>query len=149
MDMGKGAAPPSAVRAPLRGGAAWRYFGDIRNFLVAPQLLLFQVAHPVVGAGVEDHSDFRAEPWQRLWRTVSSLHTVIYGGRAAATAEGERLLWSPREERAPRRFTRPVRVLVKLVPPPLRVVGALAIAYWNTHGPGTGPSTRRTLGAPA
>ncbi|MFH9470234.1 hypothetical protein ACH4LT_23585 [Streptomyces clavifer] len=34
-------------------------------------------------------------------------------------------------------------------PLPLRLAGALAIAYWNTHGPGTGPSARRPLGAPA
>ncbi|MFD9497837.1 oxygenase MpaB family protein [Streptomyces sp. NPDC060035] len=299
MDMHTGAEPPSAATAPLRGSAAWRYFGDLRNLLIAPQLLLLQVAHPVVGAGVEDHSDFRAEPWQRLWRTVSSLHTVIYGGQAAATAEGARLRrvhkpmkgtdnqgrryhalnpeayhwvhatlvrgaydghrifgkgfsaeetevyyrgmrdvgriwglgdhhlppdweafcayydemvgerlelnqsvldvlnelrspqkppvrwlpgalwrpvgakaahyallvtvgtlppvlrerlgldWSPRQERSLRRFARLVRVLLRLVPPPLRLAGALAIAYWNTHGPGTDPRTRRPLGAPA
>ncbi|MFF5897357.1 oxygenase MpaB family protein [Streptomyces argenteolus] len=298
MDTPQGARSPSAVRAPLRGGTAWRHFGDFRNFLLVPQLLLLQVAHPVVGTGVEDHSDFRTRPWQRLWRTVASLHTVIYGGQAAATAEGERLLrvhipmkgtdgrgrryhalhpeayhwvhatlvrggyaghqifgrgfsaeetaeyyrdmrdvgriwglkehhlppdweafcayydemvrerlelnqsvldvltelrhprkppvrllpgflwrpvgaraahyamlvtvgtlppvlrerlglgWTPGDERSLRRLVRLVRFLMKLVPPPLRIAGALAIAYWNTHGPGTDPRTRRPLGAP-
>ncbi|MER6995528.1 oxygenase MpaB family protein [Streptomyces sp. NPDC000410] len=283
--------------APRRGGAAWRYFGDSRNFLIAPQLLLLQVAHPVVGAGVEQHSDFRAEPWQRLWRTVSSLATVIYGGQAAATAEADRirelhkpmkgtddrgrryhalnpeayhwvhatlvrggvdghrvfgkglspqeteayyrdmrgvgrvwglrdhhmppdwasfcayydevvqnrlelnrsvhdvldelrrprkppvpwipgplwrpfaavashyallvtvgtlppvlrerlgLSWTERQERALRRFARLVRALTVLLPPPLRIAGSLAIAYWNTHKPGTAPGARRPLGA--
>ncbi|ARF58585.1 oxygenase MpaB family protein [Streptomyces gilvosporeus] len=79
------------LRAPRRGGIAWRHFGDTRAFLTSPQLLLLQVAHPVVGAGVEDHSDFRARPWQRLLGTVGSLSTVIYGGQAAATAEARRL----------------------------------------------------------
>ncbi|WP_274564086.1 oxygenase MpaB family protein [Streptomyces spiramyceticus] len=289
----------SEVRAPRRGGPAWRYFGDIRNFLISPQLLLLQVAHPVVGAGVQQHSDFRAEPWQRLWRTVSSLGTVVYGGQAAATAEAERLIgvhsamkgtddrgrryhalhpaayhwvhatlvrgghdghrifgkglsgaeteayyqemrdvgrvwglkdhhlppdwaafcayydamvrdtlelnrsvldvldelrrpqkpparwipallwrpfaavaahyallvtigtlppvlrerlgltWTGRQERALRRFVRLVRVLTALVPPPLRIAGTLAIAYWNTHKPGTDPRARRPLGAAA
>ncbi|MEU9112476.1 oxygenase MpaB family protein [Streptomyces sp. NPDC048483] len=89
--------PASQVRSPRRGGMAWRYFGDTRAFLTSPQLLLLQVAHPVVGAGVEDHSDFRAEPWQRLIRTVGSLGTVIYGGQSAATAEARRLLDVHRE----------------------------------------------------
>ncbi|MFE0170758.1 oxygenase MpaB family protein [Streptomyces sp. NPDC059002] len=288
----------SEIRAPRRGGAAWRYFGDTRNFLIAPQLLLLQVAHPVVGAGVEQHSDFRAAPWQRLWRTVSSLATVIYGGQAAATAEADRiralhrhlsgvdaqgrryhalnpeayhwvhatlvrgahdghrvfgrgmtdaeteeyyremrdvgrvwglkdhhlppdwasflayydemvarrlesnrsvrdvldelarpqkpptrwipgplwrpfaalsarwallvtvgtlppvlrerlgLTWTPRQERALRRFVRLVRLLMALVPPPLRIAGTLAVAYWNTHKPGTSPQNRQPLGTP-
>ncbi|MER7990413.1 oxygenase MpaB family protein [Streptomyces noursei] len=84
--------PPAQVRAPRRGGVAWRHFGDTRAFLTSPQLLLLQVAHPVVGAGVTDHSTFRTEPWQRLLRTVGSLGTVIYGGQAAATAEARRLI---------------------------------------------------------
>lgn len=79
------------VRAPRRGGYAWRYFGEMRSTLLAPQLLLLQVAHPAVGAGVYDHSDFRADPWKRLWRTLTSLGIVIYGGQEAATAEGRRL----------------------------------------------------------
>ena len=53
------------IRAPRRGGAVWRYFGDARATLMAPQLLLLQVSHPVVGAGVADHSAFRADPWGR------------------------------------------------------------------------------------
>ncbi|WP_229916475.1 oxygenase MpaB family protein [Streptomyces fructofermentans] len=71
---------------------AWRYFGDARSTLVAPQLLLLQVAHPVVGAGVADHSAFRAAPWPRLVRTLLSLSTVVYGGQRAATEEARRLV---------------------------------------------------------
>lgn len=285
------------VRAPRRGGYAWRYFGEMRSTLMAPQLLLLQVAHPTVGAGVHDHSDFRAAPWGRLWRTLLSLSTVIYGGQEAATAEGQRLLtvhadmkgldssgrryhalhpdayhwvhatlvrapvraqslfgpgmttqerelyyqemrgigrvwgikpqhlpedwdsfveyyddmvenrlelnqsvddvmaelsepakpfrwvptvlwwplatlvaryarlvtvgtlpeglrdrldlpWSKRDERSLRRFARLVRILSVLVPPPLRIVGSLAIAYWATHKPGTDPERHKPLGAP-
>ncbi|MEU4046370.1 oxygenase MpaB family protein [Streptomyces antibioticus] len=92
------AAPPAEraensarIRAPRRGEVVWRRFGDIRGTLMAPQLLLLQVAHPVVGAGVADHSNFRAEPWPRLIRTLLSLTTVVYGGQEAATAEARRL----------------------------------------------------------
>ncbi|RNL82199.1 oxygenase MpaB family protein [Halostreptopolyspora alba] len=288
--------PEPRVRAPRRGGYAWRYFGDMRSGLMAPQLLLLQVCHPVVGAGVRDHSDFRATPWARLVRTLLSLSTVIYGGQLAAEAEAKRLLgvhsamrgvdpagrryhaldpeayhwvhatlvkgpvdaqrlfgrgmseeevegyyqemrgvgrvwgigprhlprdwtgflryyetmvedrlelnesvsavleelrrparpfrwipgplwwpfaalasryarlvtigtldpvlrqrlaldWSARDERSLRRFARLVRLLSALVPPPLRIAGSLAIAYWATHGPATDPRTRRPLGA--
>ncbi|MEU3556289.1 oxygenase MpaB family protein [Streptomyces fragilis] len=86
------AATASRVRAPLPGGPVWRIFGDVRSLLLAPELLLLQVAHPVVGAGVADHSNFRAEPWPRLGRTLLSLSTVIYGGQEAATAEARRLI---------------------------------------------------------
>lgn len=287
---------PAQIRAPRRGGVVWRCFGDARATLMAPQLLLLQVSHPVVGAGVADHSNFRAEPWPRLIRTLLSLTTVVYGGQEAATAEARRLLhvhaamkgtdaqgrryhalnpeayhwvhatlvkgpvdafrlfgkgmsdgeldeyyrgmrdvgrvwglkehhlppdwpafidyydemvthrlefnqsvqdvfdelarpakpfrrlpgplwspfarlaaryallvtvgtlppvlrerlhltWSPRQERALRRFARVVRLLMALVLPPLRIAVSLAIAYWATHRPGTDPATRRPLGA--
>ncbi|MDH6228055.1 oxygenase MpaB family protein [Streptomyces sp. MJP52] len=86
------AATASQVRAPLPGGPVRRVFGDVRALLLAPELLLLQVAHPAVGAGVADHSNFRAEPWPRLGRTLLSLSTVIYGGQDAATAEARRLI---------------------------------------------------------
>lgn len=290
-------AETSAVRVPERGGMAWRHFGDFRCMLVSPQLLLLQVAHPVVGAGVEQHSEFRSAPWPRLWNTLLSLSTVIYGGRCAAEAEARRLIdvhrdmkgvddkgrryhalnpeayhwvhatlvmgavdahrlfgkgmtseqveayyqemrdvgrvwglkdhhvpadwpafvayydrmlaerlemnqsvrdvldeltrpqkppvrwvpgllwkpfgalaahyallvnvgslspalrerfgltWTDEQERSLRRFARITRILVTLVPPPLRVAGSMFIAYWSTHRPGTDPGRREPLGA--
>lgn len=38
-----------------------------------------QVAHPLVAAGVTDHSDFAENPFDRLWRTVDTALTVIFG----------------------------------------------------------------------
>jgi len=78
-------------RAPERGSAVWRYFGDARNGLLGPTLLVLQVAHPVVGAGVQQHSNYRDEPWQRLMRTFFSLSTLVYGGEGGAAAEAARL----------------------------------------------------------
>ena len=78
-------------RAPRRGTAVWRYFGDARNGLLGPTLLVLQVAHPVVGAGVQQHSNYREEPWQRLVRTFFSLSTFIYGGERGAATEAARL----------------------------------------------------------
>ncbi|MER6630556.1 oxygenase MpaB family protein [Streptomyces sp. NPDC000987] len=89
---GKEVEASSQIRAPRRGDVVRRRFGDIRSTLTAPRLLLLQVSHPVVGAGVADHGNFRAEPWPRLIRTLLSLTTVVYGGQEAATAEARRLI---------------------------------------------------------
>ena len=48
--------------------------------------LLMQVAHPLVAAGVDQHSDFRRSPLRRLVRTVDTTLAIVYGERA--TAEG-------------------------------------------------------------
>ncbi|MFI5839243.1 oxygenase MpaB family protein [Catenuloplanes sp. NPDC051500] len=82
---------PTEARAPQRGSVVWRYFGDARNMLLGPPLLVLQVAHPVVGAGVLEHSNYREEPWQRLIRTYLSLSTMIYGGQRGAEREAARL----------------------------------------------------------
>jgi uncharacterized protein (DUF2236 family) len=46
--------------------------------------LLMQVAHPLVAAGVDQHSDFRRSPLRRLVRTVDTTLAVVYGERATA-----------------------------------------------------------------
>lgn len=74
-----------------RGSPAWRYFGDFRAALLAGQVLVLQVAHPVVAAGVRDHSDYTEDPWTRLMRTAASLSIYVYGDRDAAEFEARRL----------------------------------------------------------
>src|SRR5438093_7703792 len=43
-----------------------------------------QVAHPLVAAGVDQHSDFRRSPLRRLVRTVDTTLAIVYGERATA-----------------------------------------------------------------
>lgn len=69
----------------------WRLLSDQRAFLVAGRTLVMQVAHPVVGAGVRDHSDFRADPWARLDGTLRSLNRLVFAPEEKAMAEGVRL----------------------------------------------------------
>ncbi len=64
--------------------------GDIRMLLTLPPALTMQVAHPAVGAGVDDHSVFRTDPWGRGERSLASLQLWVYGG-AGAAEEGRRL----------------------------------------------------------
>ncbi len=69
---------------------AWQVVGDRRLLLGAGTALLLQVAHPVIGAGVHDHSRYVEDPWGRLDRTIDSLLRQVFGGREAI-AEAERL----------------------------------------------------------
>jgi uncharacterized protein (DUF2236 family) len=75
----------------VRGTPAWRYFGDFRTGLLAGQVLVLQVAHPVVAAGVRDHSNYTEDPWTRLMRTAASLSIYVYGGPEGARYEAHRL----------------------------------------------------------
>jgi len=78
------------VDPPPPGGVLWSLAGDIRALLMLPAALTLQVAHPAVGAGVDEHSVFRTDPWGRGERSLYSLQLWIYGGEAAAE-EGRRL----------------------------------------------------------
>jgi uncharacterized protein (DUF2236 family) len=75
---------------PPPGGVLWSLTGDIRTLLMLPAALTLQVARPAVGAGVDDHSVFRTDPWGRGERSLRSLQLWVYGGEAAAQ-EGRRL----------------------------------------------------------
>jgi uncharacterized protein (DUF2236 family) len=71
---------------------AWRLNREAMLLLGAgPRALLLQLAHPLVAAGVDEHSDFRADPWRRLQGTLRSYLTIVYGTATAARAEIRRL----------------------------------------------------------
>ncbi|HEX5012977.1 MAG TPA: oxygenase MpaB family protein [Candidatus Limnocylindrales bacterium] len=71
---------------------AWRLNREAMLLLGAgPRALLLQLAHPGVAAGVDEHSDFRADPWARLQATLKSYLAIVYGTKTAARAEIRRL----------------------------------------------------------
>jgi uncharacterized protein (DUF2236 family) len=80
-----------AALAPRPGSALWRYAGDARLIAAGAYAILLQVAHPTVGAGVSQHSEFRADPWGRLLRTLDYSYVMVYGGPEAAAEMGRRL----------------------------------------------------------
>jgi uncharacterized protein (DUF2236 family) len=53
--------------------------------------LLMQVAHPLVAAGVDQHSDFRRSPLRRLLRTVNTTLAIVFGERATAQSALKRI----------------------------------------------------------
>lgn len=75
---------------PPVGGVLWGMAGDIRGLLMLPAAFTLQVAHPAVGAGVDQYSVFRTDPWGRGERSLRSLQLWVYGGEAAIE-EGRRV----------------------------------------------------------
>jgi len=61
-------------------------------FLGGQRALLLQLAHPLVAAGVEHHSAFRAQPIRRLWSTIDTLMCLVWGRPSEARAARDRIL---------------------------------------------------------
>ena len=74
---------PTASRQTIQ-----RYAGDVRLLSNAGWALLMQVAHPTVGAGVEEHSNYREDPWGRLIRTLDFVNLLVYGTPEQSAAVG-------------------------------------------------------------
>ncbi len=71
---------------------AWRLNREAMLLLGAgPRALLMQVAHPLVAAGVAEHSNFQSDPWARLSGTLRSYLRIVYGTAEAARSEIRRL----------------------------------------------------------
>jgi uncharacterized protein (DUF2236 family) len=81
--------PDEAVRLAVGPESiTWRRAGDARTMFGAGAALLLQVAHPTVAAGVREHSNFKEDPWGRLWRTLDYVHMLDYGGPENAVRTG-------------------------------------------------------------
>jgi uncharacterized protein (DUF2236 family) len=58
-------------------------------FLGGGPAVLLQVAHPLVAAGVVQHSDYRRDLWKRLVRTLRALYLITFGTKEEAEVAGE------------------------------------------------------------
>lgn len=80
----------SGVDRPIPLGPeslTWKYFGDWRGMLQGVWAGSMQNMHPGLGAGVEEHSIFFDERWQRLYRSLYPIGGVVFDGdRAERTA---------------------------------------------------------------
>ncbi|MBF6332863.1 oxygenase MpaB family protein [Nocardia transvalensis] len=75
---------------------AARYAADWRLMLFAPAALLLQVAHPVIGSGVAEHSIYRVDPVRRFDRSYwPTLALAFYGDDTAAYGRDIRALHKP------------------------------------------------------
>jgi len=69
----------------------WRVHADPSMALAGLRALLLQAVHPLAMAGVAQHSDFRGDPWGRLFRTAEYVAVVSYGTTAEATRAAARV----------------------------------------------------------
>lgn len=69
----------------------WQLGGDWTLLLGGGRALVLQVGHPAVAAGVEQFSDFRANPWKRLTGTLDLYLSVVFGGEQRARRAGTQL----------------------------------------------------------
>src|SRR5438552_10348357 len=87
-------APQLGEREGLYGpeSESWRLNREAMLLLGAgPRSLLMQIAHPLIAEGVDQHSDFRADPWRRLQGTLRSYLRIVFGTTSHARREISRL----------------------------------------------------------
>ncbi|MEX0834014.1 MAG: oxygenase MpaB family protein, partial [Actinomycetota bacterium] len=58
---------------------AWKVNGEAAMIVGGGRALLMQVAHPLVAAGVAQHSQFPRDSFERLWRTLDAMLTISFG----------------------------------------------------------------------
>ena len=80
------AADPEAVGLFGPGSMAWRVDRELIVLAGGSCALLMQAAHPVVAAGVVQHSSYATDPFGRLMRTLTSSFDVVFGSRSRAEA---------------------------------------------------------------
>ncbi|MGI8536395.1 MAG: oxygenase MpaB family protein, partial [Mycobacteriales bacterium] len=69
----------------------WRVHADPSMALAGLRALLLQSVHPLAMSGVIQHSDFRADPWGRLFRTAEYVGVTTYGTTSEARRAGARV----------------------------------------------------------
>lgn len=69
----------------------WQDFGSWRFNLMLPQAFVLQVSHPIVDAGVGDHSVYKTDPWGRAKRSTAMLWPIVYARPQKAIEMGVKL----------------------------------------------------------
>ena len=84
--------PPDLAGLYGPSSVSWHLNREATLLLGAgPRALLMQIAHPLIAEGVDQHSDFRVDPWRRLRGTLRSYLAIVYGTTTTARAEIRRL----------------------------------------------------------
>ncbi|HEY7464170.1 MAG TPA: oxygenase MpaB family protein [Candidatus Limnocylindria bacterium] len=89
MSVRTAAQPDAGLFGP--GSMAWRIDGEVMLLAGGTCALLMQLAHPAVAAGVAQHSNFQADPFARLRRTLDASFAVVFGTTSEADAAIRRM----------------------------------------------------------
>jgi uncharacterized protein (DUF2236 family) len=73
------------------GSATWRIHRENAIMLGGGRALILQVAHPLVGAGVAEHSRYLTDRWGRLTHTLAAMRQLIYGDAQTAQRSADRI----------------------------------------------------------
>src|SRR5881397_2144053 len=73
------------------GSLTWRVNREGALLLGGGAALVLQVAHPLVAAGVAEHSNYREDPWGRLYRTLDVTTKIVFGSSEVAEEASQRL----------------------------------------------------------
>ncbi len=89
--MGPNPGAPRTIRGVDVGlfgpeSVAWRLHADPAMLAGGLRALLVQALDPRAMAGVDQHSQYRVDPWGRLPRTTEFVYLTTYGDRATAEA---------------------------------------------------------------
>jgi uncharacterized protein (DUF2236 family) len=86
-----GALDPDAPTPLGRHSILRRVVAEPVTALMIQRALVMDVAHPMVAAGVEDHSQFRSRPWRRAWITVDAGLRLVFGPTPVARAAARQI----------------------------------------------------------
>ena len=83
---------PRDIPQPLGPDSyTWQDFGSWRFHLMLPQAFVLQVAHPIIDAGVGEHSVYKTDPWGRAKRSTELLWPIVYARPQKAIEMGIKL----------------------------------------------------------
>ncbi len=86
-----GALDPDAPTPFGRASLLRRVVAEPVVALMIQRALVMDVAHPLVAAGVEEHSRFRSQPWRRAWITVDAALRLVFGDTRTAAAAARQI----------------------------------------------------------
>lgn len=80
--------PRTDPEAGLFPADCWlrRISGEQAVLFGGGRALLLEIAHPLIAVGVAEHSNFRADPFGRLRRTLDAMSAIAFGSRRRALA---------------------------------------------------------------
>ena len=89
MSVSQATGPDPGLYGP--DSVTWRVHADPSMALAGLRALFLQAVHPLAMAGVAEHSDFREDPWGRLFRTADYVGVTTYGTRVQAERAGAKV----------------------------------------------------------
>src|ERR671933_953853 len=73
------------------GTMTWKINREGVLLLGGGRALILQVAHPLVAAGVAEFSNYREDPWGRLYRTLDLTTKIVFGSMQTAHEAAQRI----------------------------------------------------------